>query len=158
MLWSLSWPADRQLLVVELDPAGNDLAARLGLNADPGLVSLAAQGRRQVVADDLWAHSQPLPGSESGRMVLGPSSAEQTVASLAALRGRLAPVLAEIPNLDVLVDCGRLEPGSPCLDVVAAAILWVALDSIGKSPAGLYDGSWTDWGSRSDTPAATGSE
>ena len=43
-----------------------------------------------------------------------------------------------------------------CGSGVSAALLWLALDSIGKEPAALYDGSWTDWGSRESAPVATG--
>jgi thiosulfate/3-mercaptopyruvate sulfurtransferase len=43
-----------------------------------------------------------------------------------------------------------------CGSGVSAALLWLALDSIGKEPTALYDGSWSDWGSREDAPVATG--
>jgi thiosulfate/3-mercaptopyruvate sulfurtransferase len=43
-----------------------------------------------------------------------------------------------------------------CGSGVSAALLWFALDSIGKPPQALYDGSWTDWGTREDAPVATG--
>ena len=41
-------PVDQRALVVEADPAGGDIAARAGMSLDPGLLTLAAAGRRGV--------------------------------------------------------------------------------------------------------------
>jgi thiosulfate/3-mercaptopyruvate sulfurtransferase len=41
-----------------------------------------------------------------------------------------------------------------CGSGVTAAILWFALDAIGKPPQSLYDGSWSEWASRPDLPKA----
>ena len=43
-----------------------------------------------------------------------------------------------------------------CGSGVTAAILCLALETAGYPPAGLYDGSWTEWGGRDDLPIATG--
>ncbi len=39
-----------------------------------------------------------------------------------------------------------------CGSGVTAAILTLALESVGRTPKGLYDGSWAEWGSRPDLP------
>lgn len=45
-----------------------------------------------------------------------------------------------------------------CGSGVTAAILNLALERTGKTDHALYDGSWTEWGSYSDLPVATGEE
>ncbi len=44
-----------------------------------------------------------------------------------------------------------------CGSGVTAAVITLALQSIGHSDNRLYDGSWSEWGSRDDTAVVTGS-
>ncbi|MDB5525659.1 MAG: sseA [Rhizobium sp.] len=43
-----------------------------------------------------------------------------------------------------------------CGSGITAAIITLALTSLGHSDNTLYDGSWSEWGGRDDTPAVTG--
>lgn len=92
----------------------------------------------------------------------------------AGLRGGHMPGARNVPFPEVLKE-GRLAPPeqitkafteagidldkpviTSCGSGVTAAILWLALDAIGKEPAALYDGSWSEWGGRPDTTVVTG--
>lgn len=106
-----AWPAEREVIVLELDPAGGDLAVRFGLPTEPGLVSLAAAARRELSPETLREHVQRLPGGLP--VIVAPTSAEQAQAALRVLAERLEPVLRIDAGIDVLADCGRLGPPSP---------------------------------------------
>ncbi|GHA17800.1 hypothetical protein GCM10007989_11250 [Devosia pacifica] len=53
-----------------------------------------------------------------------------------------------------------IDPEQPvittCGSGVTAAILALALETVGNGKVRVYDGSWADWGSHSDTEVATG--
>jgi hypothetical protein len=126
-----TWPSDRALVVVELDPSGGDLVVRFDLATEPGLVTLAASGRRDLGPEVVLAHTQPLPGTAEGegpprRVLTAPISADQATAALTALRGGLARALDGV-EADVVVDCGRLDPPSPAFEVASGAELLVML-------------------------------
>jgi len=42
-----------------------------------------------------------------------------------------------------------------CGSGVTASVLALALFQLGRSDVAVYDGSWSEWGSRSDTPIET---
>lgn len=106
-----TWPSERQVLLVEADPAGGTIGAASGWAPEPGLVSLAAAARRGGDPNMVWEHCQYLPGGAA--VLAGPALADQARNAL----GMLGPVLARLGELDadVLVDCGRIDPGSAAL-------------------------------------------
>src|SRR5437588_5248859 len=92
----------------------------------------------------------------------------------AGLRGGHMPGSFNVPFGEVLQD-GRLasqdkiaaafkDAGvdldkpvvTSCGSGVTAAILTFAIAALGKQPGRVYDGSWSEWGARSDTPVVTG--
>jgi hypothetical protein len=108
------------VLLVEADPAGGTLAAGSGWPAEPSLMSLAAAARRGGEAALVWEHCHELPGGAA--VLAGPSSADHARSAL----GMAAGFLGRFGDLDadVLVDCGRLDPGS------AALGLWERADRV----------------------------
>ena len=92
------------------------------------------------------------------------------------LRGGHMPGSRNLPFGELIVD-GRLRPDAElrsafqaagldlerpiittCGSGITAAVLALALFVAGHSAAAVYDGSWTEWGGRDDTPVATGSD
>ncbi|WP_431907701.1 chromosome partitioning protein [Amycolatopsis thermoflava] len=125
------WPGPSRALVVEADPSGGDLALRFSLASSPGLVSLAAAARRGGDADLAWQHTQELRGGL--RVIAAPPDAEQTRAALSALTQHptsgleLLRQTASQPGVVVIVDCGRVDPGSPGVPIARSCDAMVLL-------------------------------
>lgn len=144
------WPAGARRVLVEADPSGGDVGQRFGLADSPGLVSLAAAARRHRRDPDLvWGHAQPLPGELA--VVAAPPGAEQAGAALSVLASEHdAGVLrqaAAAPGAVVIVDCGRIDPNSPALPLVAGAEVMLLLsraraDDLAHVAAGLPGVGW----------------
>jgi hypothetical protein len=116
---ALTWPKSRRSIIAELDPDGGAFAARYALPPDPGLVSLAAAGRRGLVAGQVLDHCRPL--TDGSPVLVGPTSPDRAASALATLGPRLAEALDTTPGFDVLADCGRLESRSPALEIISGA-------------------------------------
>lgn len=96
---------------------------------------------------------EPRQGLRSGHMPGARSVPYETLLDAQGLmrsREDLAQIFAA-----AVVDTGRPAVCS-CGSGVTAPIIALALARLGRWDAAIYDGSWTEWGGRTDTPVATG--
>jgi thiosulfate/3-mercaptopyruvate sulfurtransferase len=95
---------------------------------------------------------EPRAGVRRGHM----PGAVSLPATTLSRNGSLLP----LDELRVTIEKAGVDLSKPvvtsCGSGVTAAVITLALESLGHKDNKLYDGSWTEWGSRSDTPVVTG--
>lgn len=120
---------------------------------------IVATGSRQV-ADARGAarftgeEAEPRAGMRSGHM----PGAKSLPSGVFSTGGKLK----SLDDLRETIEAAGIDLDKPvvtsCGSGVTAAIIMLALQSLGHSNNTLYDGSWSEWGSQADTPVVTGKE
>ena len=97
---------------------------------------------------------EPREGMRSGHM---PGAKSLPSGSFAA-NGKFK----SLPELRETIEKAGIDLKKPvvttCGSGITAAIITLALESLGHGANRLYDGSWSEWGSRADTPIVTGKD
>jgi MinD-like ATPase involved in chromosome partitioning or flagellar assembly len=115
-----AWVATgRRALVVEADPSGGSLAARLGLSVEPGVASAAVAGRRNLDVGLLLSHAQPVTDGLS--VLCAPGQGERAAAAVESICHALGTALAAQTEIAAIVDVGRIGPGAPTWPLIRAA-------------------------------------
>ncbi|WP_198539776.1 3-mercaptopyruvate sulfurtransferase [Rhizobium sp. LCM 4573] len=121
------------------------------------MLSVVGEGSRQIAdarSAGRFAGTEPEPraGMRSGHM----PGARSLPSGTFSKNGKLRP-LSELRQAieDAGIDFGRPVVTS-CGSGITAAIITLALESLGHQDNALYDGSWSEWGSREDTPIVSG--
>jgi hypothetical protein len=106
----LAAASSQRAVVVEADPDGGCLGARLDLPDEPGLVTLAAAARRGVHSQLVDEHSQSL--TTTAGVVVGPASPHAARSVLSTSAEVIGAALQSATSTRVVLDCGRLSPES----------------------------------------------
>ncbi|KAA1175306.1 3-mercaptopyruvate sulfurtransferase [Rhizobium tropici] len=97
---------------------------------------------------------EPREGMRSGHM----PGARSLPSGVFATNGKFK----SLPELRETIEKAGIDLDKPvvttCGSGITAAIITLALESLGHDSNKLYDGSWSEWGSRADTPIVTGQD
>jgi len=119
---------------------------------------IAATGAEQIIdarPSERFAGAAPEPraGLRSGHM---PGARSVPFTALVGENGTLAPVA----DLRGAFEAAGVDLAAPivtsCGSGISAAVLALALARLGRDDVALYDGSWTEWAGRGDTPVVVG--
>jgi len=126
-----TWPEGRNVMVVECDPSGGDLAARFRLSSRIGWPSLISADRRSEPGTLIESHLQQLPGGLE--VLVGPTGREASETDRAMVTILAAATSTSEGTWDVLVDLGRLLPGdskaADWLDVSDVVVIGLRSDA-----------------------------
>ena len=96
---------------------------------------------------------EPRAGLRSGHM---PGARNLPFDGLLETDGRMKP-LAAIRSAFEVADVNLSRPiVTTCGSGITASVLALALARLGREDVAVYDGSWTEWAGRADTPVVTG--
>ena len=155
------WKAEGRPLETDLpEPAPANFATsfqRDRLTSFEEMQEIADNGSRQI-ADARPAgrftgdEPEPREGMRSGHM-----PGARSVPALSLSEGGHLKDLAKLRSIftDAGIDLTKPVVTS-CGSGVTAAVITLALESLGHRDNTLYDGSWSEWGGRSETPVTTG--
>ena len=126
---AMSWPTPNVVLV-EADPSGGDLAAWLDLPEQPGVASAVASaptGSWPMIERHLVDHV-------ALRLFLMPVRASEASVATRELAARLVRTLSALAGLTAIADCGRLHPSALSPVLTQSAMVVVSVRQPTSSP------------------------